>query len=561
MKSFSRLTITIVAVMTVFSACKKSNDAGKMIPKDALIILHLNIKSLSSKISWDEIRQTSWYKEAYNDTAAKPWVKKIMDNPENSGIDFNAGLFVFAQKNAGTGQVVFEGDIKDAAVFEAFNRNFTTEAATTKDGNLNTLTLKNESVVCWNNKKFAYVFNSPFMAQVPVNTDSTQAPVPQASTVAQLLQTCKNLFSLSSDANLEKNEKFAKLIKEDGDVHYWQNTEQFMKNSPQLGMMSMLKLDLFFKENVSTMTANFENGKINVHQKMYASAELTDLMKKYGGGSVNSEMIHNIPSGDLTGLLSIHYKPEGLRELIKLTGMDGFINMFITQQGFTLDDFVKANKGDVLFAVTDFTMKPDTFTFKTGSGKDTVFNSYKPDLNMLFSVSIDDNPSFDKLMSAAKKMSAEMRKDSGIYYARNTKYFALGNNQQNLNKYIAGGSNKIDLPGKTDDHPVAFYINIQKILMQINPRPGMDSVERIVLSESKRMWSDIFLSGGEYNDGGFVMHTEVNLQDKNTNSIKQLNTYADHIAKVVIEKKIKNKEKWMMPDSTLAMPPHVDTAH
>ena len=94
MKSFSRLAITIVAIVTIFSACKKSNDAGKMIPKDALIVLHLNIKSLSSKISWDEIRQTSWYKEAYNDTAAKPWVKKIMDNPENSGINFNAGLVV-----------------------------------------------------------------------------------------------------------------------------------------------------------------------------------------------------------------------------------------------------------------------------------------------------------------------------------------------------------------------------------------------------------------------------------------------------------------------------------
>jgi len=195
-------------------------------------------------------------------------------------------------------------------------------------------------------------------------------------------------------------------------------------------------------------------------------------------------------------------------------------------------------------------MKPDSYTFKNDKGNDTVFNSYKPDINILFSVSIGDNPSFDKLVNAGKKMSETMHKDSGIYNARNDKYFVLGNRQENVSKYIAGGNNKFDFPGSMDDHPVAVYINIFKILTEIHPRPGMDSVERVVLAESKNMWSDIFLTGGEFKDDGFIMHTEINLQDKNTNSLKQFNRYVDNISKVMVEKKKKEREMWTKPDST-----------
>lgn len=173
MKSITRLVIIII-VAGIFPACKKGIDAGKMIPKDALVVLHLNTKSLSSKITWNEITQTSWYKEVYNDTAAKPWVKKIMDNPDNCGIDFKAGLYAFAQKNSGVGQVVFEGTIKDANAFELFNKNMAADAVTTKDGDLKTLILKNESVVCWNDGKFAYIFNTPYMPDVAMNADTLQ---------------------------------------------------------------------------------------------------------------------------------------------------------------------------------------------------------------------------------------------------------------------------------------------------------------------------------------------------------------------------------------------------
>ena len=48
-----------------------------MIPSNALMVVHLKTKSLKAKLSWDDIKQTNWYKELYNDTYSKNMDKKI----------------------------------------------------------------------------------------------------------------------------------------------------------------------------------------------------------------------------------------------------------------------------------------------------------------------------------------------------------------------------------------------------------------------------------------------------------------------------------------------------
>ncbi len=187
---------------------------------------------------------------------------------------------------------------------------------------------------------------------------------PLVDNTVALSAVCKNLFSLKSDSSLEKNEKFTDLLTEKGDIHAWINTEEIMKSSGSLGMLGMLKLDVFLKDNISTYTVNFDNGKIDVKQKGYAGKEFTDFLKKYSGGNINTDMIKTIPSQNVFGVLAMNFKPEGIKELIKLTGMDGFLNMYTGQMGFNLDDFVKANKGDITLAVTDFKMNKDSLAIK-----------------------------------------------------------------------------------------------------------------------------------------------------------------------------------------------------
>lgn len=563
MKSFFRLTITIWVAALLFSSCSKKNEAGKMIPKNAMFIAHLNTKSLKEKLTWDDIKQTSWYKKVYEDTAAKDWMKKLLDNPENTGIDLDGGLIFFAVKDAGADvDMIFEGHVKNKKDFEQFNKNLDATATTRTDGDLSMLTLKDKSVVAWNDKNFVYaVKKNSFQSKYSSadESDSNNAMAPAADQSMALSNVCKNLFSLKSDSSLEKNEKFADLLKENGDIHAWVNTEEIMKSSPALGMIGMLKLDVFLKDNISTYTVNFDNGKITVQQKGYAGKEFMDFLEKYKGGNINTDMIKNIPSQDVIGVFAMDFKPEGIKELIKLTGMDGFLNMYTGQMGFNLDDFVKANKGDITLAVSDLKMKTDSFSYKDDNGNVTNSNVFsKPDLNFIFSVAVGDKPSFQKLIDAGKKLMGQMGggNDTSISYGQNDKVFAISNHQHFLNDYIAGkANNKYDFIDKLSNHPIAAYVDIHKILTTFSDGKNRSAGDEAIMTESLKLWNNVYYTAGDIEKGAVTGHTEINFIDQNMNSLKQLNHYFDEIAKVEMTKKEKNE----MKTDSLMMPPPMDT--
>ena len=78
----------------------------------------------------------------------------------------------------------------------------------------------------------------------------------------------------------------------------------------------------------------------------------------------------------------------------------------------------------------------------------------------MFSVSIGDKSSFQKLIDAGKKISGEMgRNDTSIAYGQNDKVFAITNHQHFLNDYLAGNANnKFDFLDKLSGHPIGVYL-------------------------------------------------------------------------------------------------------
>jgi len=544
MKSFLKLSFLSVIIF-LFSSCGKKNEAGKMIPSDALFVTQVNMKSLNTKLSWDEIKKTSWYQKVYSDSSTPDWRRKILDNPSASGIDFDEGLTFFVAKNSGTEYLAAEGKLKSVKDFEQFNKNFDPSQTAKKEGNINVLILKDNNVVGWNDDHFIYVMNpGTTSSQMYKWNDSTkfqnEEPVDKS---AELSAICKNLFSLKSDSSLSKNDHFAALLKENGDIHVWQNTEAIIKSSSSLGMLGMLKLDAFTKDNVSTYTVNFDKGKIDVDQKTYASKELTDIVKKYMGNSINMDMIKNIPSQNVLGIFAFNFKAEGITELIKLTGADGIVNSYAQQLGFTLDDFSKATNGNWLLAFSDFKMNPDTLN--------------KPGLNYVFSAGIGDKASLQKIVDAAKKTTSQLGKDSAVNYVMNDKVIAFGSSTSFANQYLAGNNNKFDFADKISGHPVAFFLDIHKILTEFSTLKTDHADRKEMLNQSLNTWNNIIASGGEFKDNGFTFHAEINLINKDTNSLKQLNNYLDEMYRINEARKDRSTAKL----DSLLVPPPIDTVN
>ncbi|MGN6532183.1 MAG: DUF4836 family protein [Ginsengibacter sp.] len=540
MKPFLKICFALTALILLFSSCGKNNEVGKMIPSDALFVAQVNMKSLDKKLSWDEIKQTSWYKEMYADSATNPWKRKLLDNPSASGIDFDDAVIFFVANAGPAHYVAVEGKLKSEKDFEEFNKNFSSSSNITKEGDVSLLALKDKNVVGWKGDHFIYVMNAntPSADRFKWDDSTNTGNSPQENSSADLSAICKNLFSLKSDSSLAKNDKFGSLLKSEGDIVVWQNTEAIIKSSPAMGMLGMMKIDAFTKDNISTYAVNFDKGKIDVDQKMYVSKELTDIVNKYLGKSINMEMVKNIPSQNVFGLLAFNFKPEGIVEMLKLTGADGIVNTYAQQMGFTLDDFSKSSNGDGLLAFTDFKMNADS----------------KPDLNYLFSAGIGDKASLEKIIDAVKKTSSQMGKDSLVNYVMNDKIFALANNNTFASQYLSGSSsNKYTFDDKISGHPVGFFLDINKILSQFSNLNTDNNDRKAMLDESLKTWDNIVSSGGEYKNNGFAFHTEINLINKDTNSLKQLNNYFNQMYNLHAARKEQNTQRL---DSLLVPPPH-----
>jgi len=560
-RTLTRL-LPLIAIIFMLASCSKTNKQGKMIPADASIVMHMNGKSLSGKLPWEEIKGNVLFQKLYADSTLPAFVKNILDDPENSGIDIKSDLILFVKKDSLGAIVGFEGSIKDAAKFKTFNMEVTKGGSESeKDG----ISYISRSPLCvgWNKERFVYVFDAPHFNFSPGRYPGNMGAMTGDKSSRDIGAACAGIFDLEEKNSLGSNEKFTALMKKDGDIHFWMNSEELNKGSGFSGMpaLSMMNLDKLFEGAITTASANFENGKITVDYKAYTGKLLDDLLKKYSGGSINEDMLKRIPSKDVAAVIALNFKPEGIMELLKAMGMDGLANLGISTLGFTLDDFIKANKGDILIAVTDFKSKTDSVNYPGPDGKDNfmVHTSTSPDV--LFSASIGDKEAFNKLIAAGNKMLGPKQDDSpgmsmftlpGIAHNTNADYFAIGNSKTVVDSYIAGSNkNNFDFISKLSSNPFGGYVNLQYIMKAMEASMTKDSSAKVAYDASLKMWDNVYMSGGKYNDGGVSYNMEINLVDKTTNSLKQLNQYLGKLSYLMDARKKKDETSSMKMEELL----------
>ncbi len=535
MKNFTRFFIPLAAILVI--ACNQKDKITTMIPTDAAFVLHINSSSLSSKLEWSEIQNTSWFTELYSE-ASDTLAKELLADPEKSGIDTKSDLIFFV-KNMGSSMVIaFEGGIKDNENFQAFNNKINgTDSGPAVDGPFNILPLKNEGVVVWNDKNFVYLFSSasPSAAAIPgMNPEDENQDLMRQQKLSQdsLILIAKSYFSLG-DQNLGSDERYSALLKEEGDMHMWVNSET-LYSSMNAGFLSMMRFNVLFEGNVSASALNFGNGKLTMKSRQYYGKEMTDLLKDYSPKEESADVINRIPNKDVVAAFVMNYPPEGLKAFIKLIGVDGLVNGFLGNANYSVDEFIKANKGDIVIAVSDLNLATRTNEFPDQPGTGS-----KPDLKILFSTSVKDRAAFDKLITTIQSQVPKAQQDafgSGLSYKLDNNWFALSNAPQYVDQFLTGGSSKPEFASKISGHPFGGYVDIQKILKTVEP----DSSETSVIGSSANFWKDLVFHGGEIQKNAMVYEMEINLIDQNTNSLKQFNQYFDRLAK---EQKAK-KQSW-----------------
>ena len=562
---FFKLIFTGMAAV-VLASCSKTNTQGKLIPKDAAVVIELDGKSLTDKLPWAEIKQNALFMEMNADTSLPATFKSLLSNPDNAGIDTKADLLFFVVKDSVGGYIGFEGNVKDEKAFKTFNEAVTKNgAASEKDG----VSFISKYPVCvgYTKEKFVYIFDAPQLAQM----DELSRRMKQDSIAVKSVSgrdigaACKAIFALQESNSLTKDEKFTSLMKETGDIRFWTNGEQLSKSAASAGALAMMNLEKFYKGYINTGTLNFDNGKMLMKAKTYASEDMVNLFKKYSGGKIDEEMIKHMPDKDVMAIMAFNFKPEAIRDLIKMTGLDGLINMGVQKLGFTIDDFIKANKGDIVFGLSDLVLHTDTTTYNFKDQPQNMSVRQKPDFNFIFSASIGDKNAFNKIVEAGRKLGSKQFSDSSkmpLAYNLNSNYFVMSNTKKNADHYLAKASTNFDFISNISGEPFGGYINIQSLLKAFGSMATKDSSAKIAYDASLKMWDNVLWKGGNYSDGGIQQTVEINLVDKTTNSLKQLNAYTSNFSELYkMQRKKQQEEKMAFQDfqDDLIMPPPFKT--
>ncbi len=530
-----------VASLVIFASCKKTNTQGRMIPNTAAIVVHINGNSTSEKLPWAAIKDNPLFKEIYEDSSVTAAMKKLLDNPENSGIDIKKDMLFFIQKDSMGGYIGFEGTVKDETAFKNFNNSLPEKGNATESDGIQYIS-HSPMAVGWNSKNFVYTIDAPQfgrtdelskrMIQDSINIDS---PKPR-----DILATCKAVFALQESNSLGKEEKFSSLMEEKGDIHFWMNTQELSSGAGTPSALAMVNLEKWFTDSRTTATLNFDNGKISINSRGYSGDELSGVFKKYQGGKIDEEMIKRIPDKDIAAVMALNFKPEGIKELLKTFNLDGFVNVGLTSLGLKMDDFIKANKGDVVIALTDFKMKPDTAE-KSMMADSIVVPPFaqKPSFNFIFATSIADKESFNKLIATGKKLGEKFinEVDVPLAFNSNNNYFVLSNTKQTADKYIAGSNNTLNFISNINGQPFGGYVNLQSIMKAFESEAAKDSAGKIMYQASVKLWDNLLWKGGEFKDGALTQSFEINLVDKTTNSLVQLNQYFNILGKLYSEKR------------------------
>ena len=545
-RSLSLFAAAAGAVM-LFASCSKDNKQGRYIPETAGAVFHINGESLNEKLPWDEVKQNEAFKKMSADTTVPAFAKAIMDNPENSGVNTKSDLEIFLMKDSAGAYAGMEGFIKDDAKFKKFltdaNKNL---KESSKDGF--TYLTDEKGSAGFNKERFIITINLPQMTQLGGSrssfpTDSSFG-MQEIKYDRDMMGVTTGLLNLKEDLSLAKNDKFSDLMSTKGDMHMWYSAEHLNLTQNMGAMSAVANLKKLTEGAVFTGTVNFEDGKISFDGKSYGSKDMTDIYKKYSRSSFDNNMLKNIPSKNLAGMFIMSFDPQAIMDILKLLGLDGLANIAMAQAGLTLDDIVKATKGDLMIAVTD--LKPDTDT------------TAKEKAQYIFSASIGDKASFNKLMDAAKKYAPMMgaADDSGPSYNMNDKYFAFSNSKATTDTYLAGKANtSFSFTDKISGGPMGGYVDFQYIFSAMKPA-DQDSTEKAGFDAASKLFDNMVINGGNFSNGAISQHWELNLMDKKTNSLKQLNTFIGTMTVLEQEKNKKREESWKTDwsDSAVVMP-------
>ncbi len=456
--------LQFIAMLTAIAVCVTScsNNAPKLtrfIPKDASVVAGIDAKGMAEKLAKGnmDIDTIASLLSGGNDSSN---IETKWNELKTSGIDLTAEVYVFGKQTSS----IMEGStstmgvvisLKDVAAFEQFIKKKKPGAEIKPGNDYSYLALGDDFIVGWKDK--VAILDNVHGGKSAPGTYSTGE-----GTLSQLLLT--KLFAQAASESIESVDAFKGLEKEHGDILFYSAVSA---TDGGLSAISLSKVGDLIADSYTTGSINFEDGEVVASFTGTVSKVLGQILDKYPGHSLDASTLDKYPL-HADGFMSLSFKPQVIAEIVKYAGAEDMVNQALAQYSLTIEDVVKALKGDITVAVTanDDMQQPQPGMPEKSPAK------------FIFNAAIGDKPSYDKVVTALNAKGVQVPQNGmvavpmfgNVAASVTDKNFVLASDMDVLQKYLAGsakGSIPDDVKNKINGKSVAFYADINAVMQKI----------------------------------------------------------------------------------------------
>lgn len=556
MRKYFPQQLFIVAIILLITSCgKKAPNEAKYIPKNVSMVVAINPKSLEEKLKTGNLTFDSITNRILsNDKIFTEENKKKWEDFKNSGIDLENNFYYFMTQKGSLNAdlrttINIMAVMKDEAKFDKFIREQKdiNAADIEKSKDFSIVKTGKDVVMSWN--KEVVILSITLEKASGTFDESGNYIEPDLSAIqSKLISEVKSYYSLKENESIASVSYFKDMFKDKADGYMFSTTSgvsSLLSSSP----FNIPKLQELVEGNYSTSTFNFENGKIDVKSKSYLNPFLSSLVKKYGGKEVNEDFVENFPSQNMNGALLISFNPELLDALLKELEIRGMVDGFLSKEGLTSADIFKVLKGEINFALSDFSLTTKEVPYNSSiDGTPSTYSTTVPSYKLIFEAPVGDKAAFEKIMNKGVEMNlltktttgyegGEMINSTGMYFMADDKKIVLASDKEFYNTYLAKKTKSnisSDILKKFDDKTIAAYIDFNSIINGMLPSIKDSTVLKgmnIVNGTFTNLVSTVEKFDGKSMNGKF----EINMKNSKQNSLVSFVNMLSDIFKVIKE--------------------------
>lgn len=364
---------------TLFISAQSLNPLFRHLPPNAERIYHINLLALTSKVSWEDIVSAI----PPSKSTSNQQVMDILKDPSLAGVDIHQDLFIAQSggdnKYDSTTYITLLVHLTDSGKFVAFMNGMEKDlhplpmakgpakgpAKTSAGGRL---IGKDKTVMAYDDKLAVITIVTPAAKETAASMQKN-APNQKPSSMAHTLRAGRiSMAALQGFTNTiyTTDPVFTAGFSDDADFHMWGPHGEGANK-----LMEMVKKKAMKDKNaipmpphgtrLYTLTAlRFDAGKIAM---LTTTKVPQDSMKNYrilNSRPLDTDLINRLPGKATLGMVNLHFDPAYLREFMEKSGLHKTFDSALSSKGLTINDVIKAFKGDFLIAGMQPATLPDT---------------------------------------------------------------------------------------------------------------------------------------------------------------------------------------------------------